>query len=304
MKLKNKLRKIIDIEKTLNKYQESFLYNYRANYLSNQAMRCKDMGISDRKYSDYEIIVSLTTHGKRIRQVYLAIESIMQGTVKPNRIVLCVSNEYQEDDLPVLLKLQQERGLEILYCKDIRSYTKLLPTMKKYPDAAIITIDDDILYNMDFVENLIREHQRHPDCICANRVHRVKLNKEFKPLPYFEWEWESKEIGESSLNFQTGVGGVLYPPNCFNKEVFNDEVFLEICKYADDVWFYAMALMSGRKIRKTSTIAPNGKDYIENPEVQDCGLFNVNLNDGNFSNDTQLKAVFDKYNLYGKLRIA
>ena len=50
-------------------------------------------------------------------------------------------------------------------------------------------------------------------------------------------------------NFLTGVGGVLYPPNCFSKEVLREDVFLNKCPYADDIWFWVMALVHNRKIR-------------------------------------------------------
>lgn len=39
-----------------------------------------------------------------------------------------------------------------------------------------------------------------------------------------------------------GYGGVLYPPGAFDEEVFNEKVFMRLCPYADDIWFFAMAL--------------------------------------------------------------
>ena len=42
-----------------------------------------------------------------------------------------------------------------------------------------------------------------------------------------------------------GYGGVLYPPGAFDEEVFNEKVFMRLCPYADDIWFFAMALKKG-----------------------------------------------------------
>lgn len=42
---------------------------------------------------------------------------------------------------------------------------------------------------------------------------------------YMAWDWETSLLDASPLNFPTGCGGVLYPPHCFNDEVFNENVF-------------------------------------------------------------------------------
>lgn len=103
------------------------------------------------------------------------------------------------------------------------------------------------------------------------------------------------------MNFLTGVGGVLYPPDSLDEEVMNEEVFLDICKYADDVWFYAMALKKGTLVNKVRTRDVGSDDYILNDAVQDMGLSMVNTR-GEMLNDSQIKAVFTRYGLYDKLK--
>ena len=100
---------------------------------------CSTMkGVSDDLLCEHEVIVSLTSFGKRIYDVHLAIESIMQGSVKPNRIILWLSEEeFKGKPLPKTLEKQKNRGLQIEYCEDLRSYKKIVPTMEKYPDARI-----------------------------------------------------------------------------------------------------------------------------------------------------------------------
>lgn len=45
-------------------------------------------GISDIKLCPQDVIISLTTYDKRLNAVYLAIESVMNGSIKPNKIIL------------------------------------------------------------------------------------------------------------------------------------------------------------------------------------------------------------------------
>ena len=71
----------------------------------------------------------------------------------------------------------------------------------------------------------------------------------------------------------------------------------DICKYADDIWFYAMALKNGTLVQKCVTHKPNGMDFVFNDDVQDVGLGHVNVL-GQHQNDIQLKKVLEKYDLY------
>lgn len=108
---------------------------------------------------DKEFIVSLTSWKKRIDIVHNAIESIMNQTVKPDKIVLNLSlDEFPSgnDELPENLTSLIENGLEIGWVKkNSRSFKKLIPTLDKYRDAIVMTIDDDIVYPNDFIEKKI-----------------------------------------------------------------------------------------------------------------------------------------------------
>jgi len=272
-------------------------YLNRAQYLNDCVLHCNETGITDEQHTENEIIVSLTTYRRRLYDVYLAVESIMQQTMKPNRIILWLGDELKDTDIPLTLCKQQKRGLEIRYCKDIGSYKKLIPALLAFPSAAIITVDDDLLYSFDLVENLVNAYKKNPFLINCFRMHRMKLRKDNTLEKYQKWILNCEFLDISSLNFPTGVGGVLYPPHCFSEEVFNEKVFLDICRHADDVWFKAMALLNNVLSQKVYTHNKNGNDFLSNTDIQDTALYRINKS----MNDVQLKAVFDKYNLYEKL---
>lgn len=273
------------------------VFQQRVDCLREKTLNSAESGISDEKYCDHEVVVSLTTFGKRIYDVYLAIESIMQGTMKPNRIVLWLSDkEFKGKPLPITLQKQQKRGLEVRFCEDVRSYTKLIPALKQFPDACIITIDDDAMYEYDIIERLVNSHIENPGTVCACRIHKVKLDENQMPLSYLEWEHETMHGDTGSpLLFPTGVGGVIYPPHCFSEEVLNKEVFLSICQYADDVWFYAMELLDNVPVAQTYTGVPCY--YMNLPSSQLDPLSKENVDETSCRNDVQIKAVFEKYHL-------
>lgn len=280
----------------VNSKTSQVIFSQNVLYLRDKTLNTTESGISSSRYFEYDIVVSLTTHGRRLNEVYLAIESIMQGSLKPNRIILWIDEN--TDRIPVTLLQQQKRGLEIKRCKDIRSYTKLIPSLKECPNDAIVTIDDDLIYDFDMLERLVYEHKKDSFSILANRVHRIVLDENNRPVSYLKWNLCSNQLGKSNLNFLTGVGGVLYPPHCFSNEVFNENIFLDICKFADDVWFFSMALLNGVSIKKVETSNENGSNFLTNVGVQDMGLLKENVNPNSCRNDIQIKSVFDKYDIY------
>lgn len=301
------IQKIKRVERIIKRHLhevERLEFAIRRNEMINYALNSKDLGVTSEPLCDVEVVVSLTTFGNRLHEVSLAIESIMQGSMKPNRIVLWLEEEMRGVPMPIAIRRQQERGLEVAYCKDFRSYKKLVPTLCKYPQAGVITIDDDCVYDYDLVEKLVNAHIRYPQEIIANRMHRIVMGKCGKPVSYMEWEWYANpDIEEAShLLFLTGGGGTFYPPNSLHPEVRNDAVFMDICKSADDVWFNAMALMAGTKKRKCYTHNSKGEDYVSNEDAQFLALSKINAAQNRCENDVQIKAVFDHYQLWDKLK--
>lgn len=274
-------------------------YELRKNQLLEHVLCDTEPGVASERYVDHDIIVSLTTYGKRIYDVSLTIESIMQQSMKPNRIVLYLQSTHN-DSLPVSLQNQQRRGLEIVKIgAGLRSYSKIIPQLQQSPNDTIVTVDDDALYEYDILERLINAYIREPNMIHCCRARKIEYGNDGHMSPYINWKLQS-EIGPCKLNLQTGVGAVLYPPHCLDEEVVNERVFMNICPTADDVWLYAMALKKGTLINKVYTRDLYGEDYLTNESVQDTGLWHINVEQN--GNDSQIEAVFTKYSLYDKLK--
>lgn len=291
---------INEITNKIDNDNNKLLFKFKAESLTEKTMNSTSSGISSEKCcGEHDLIVSLTSYGNRLYDVYLPIESIMQGSLKPNRIILWLSDSLMDTELPITLKKQQNRGLEIKYREDLRSYTKIIHSLKEYQDACIITIDDDAIYNFDLVENLVSAYLKEPQYIHSSRIHRIIIGDDGNPVSYLKWKWCDHNDEPSNLNFLTGVGGVLYPPNAFPKEVFNKSVFLDICKTADDIWLNAMAMLNNTLIKKAFTHNPSGDDYLVNDNVQDTSLYKTKVI--NNQNDISFYNVYSRYGLWRKL---
>lgn len=286
----------------LQKIHDYYIYSIERDYRQ-KAVLCKETGILREKYLDSEVIVSLTTYGKRIYDVCLAIESIMQGTLLPNKIILWLSDkEFSDDTLPLTIKNQQKRGLSVKYTRDIKSYKKIIPTLRENPNSIVVTIDDDVIYDYDMLEKLIVSYKKDPLAIHANMIHNATMDSD-GIMSYTKWEHKiDNTVDTKPTYFMIGVGGVLYPPCSLDSEVLNEDVFMEICPNCDDIWLKAMALKKGTKILKAYTHSSKGADYVELLYPKEEGLWIKNYISNDCRNDKQLNAVFQKYDLYKFLK--
>jgi hypothetical protein len=166
----------------------------------------------------------------------------------------------------------------------------LIPSLKEFPLDVIITADDDIVYRKNWLETLMSDHEKHPGDICCHRCHYIKLDKGM-PMPYAKWEWNTKRHGVSARNFNTGVGGVLYPPDCFYKDVLDSQLYTVLTPTNDDIWYWAMAVMKGTGIRVVEGCMT---DMIYANFEQE-GLAGSLYFENALKNDSQLLAVLGKY---------
>lgn len=172
------------------------------------------------------IIISLTSYPARINSVHVTIESLLNQTKKADKIILWLAPEQfpnKEKDLPQQLLDLISKGLTIDWYHDIKSYKKLIPTLKKYPEDIIVTVDDDVDYSLDLIATLFKGYLKNPKIIQANRCRKVQF-KGNKFDHYKDWFFCDK-YNASYLNFFTGIGGVLYPPQCLDYNILNEDLF-------------------------------------------------------------------------------
>jgi hypothetical protein len=195
------------------------------------------------------LIVSLTSYRERFGDLPKTIYSLLNQDLKPDKIILWLSKDHEELlNLPYDITRFIKNGLEIRFVEDISSYTKVIYTFQEFKSAVIVTADDDIYYPQNWLRKLYLSYISHPEDIHVHRAHRVKYSNG-KFMPYRKWAKQITEENARFDNFLTGVGGVLYPPNCFSNEALRKDVFLQYARRADDLWFWVMALTHNRKIR-------------------------------------------------------
>lgn len=257
-----------------------------------------------RKYKSSKkvpIVVTLTSYGTRVNKVLpVTIISILKGKYIPERIVVWLDEcKWNNSTIPNSLRHLEKYNVEIKYTKDIKSYTKLIPALIKYPNKVLVTIDDDIYYSSSLLKELYDAYIINPNCIITqhycyptfqkDNVCSYKLWKEFhKVTPTFKVS--------QNLIFPQGFGGILYPPNSLFKDVTDCSLFSSLAPYADDIWFYIMGILNSTP-----------KHYIigSKTDYYYLDLFRQiftkdrlhDLNVGESKNDYQLNKVLNYYKI-------
>ena len=254
-----------------------------------------DMLLRNNDASDF--IVSLTSYGNRVADsAPYAIYSMFKQSRLPNRIILWLDKDkYNDQNIPYLLKRLKQSGLEVRYCKDIKSYKKLIPSLEMFPDNPIITIDDDFYYNHDFVKWMVEAYWNSDKKTVFATWGCIPEKREGKYIPYSLWR--DCKYGNNYSEYSLFGGGGIYPPHVFDEEIFKEELFTKLCPTADDIWFWVQELRNGIK---TSLTKNNGFGLHEsvnriNDFTYEGTLF---LTNGiGRKNDEQLKAALEYYKI-------
>lgn len=173
-----------------------------------------------------EIIVTLTTWKPRMRNIPLVLDSIFSQTMPPDLVVLNLAyDEIIPEDINNYL---DQHKVEVNRMDNLKVYKKLIPTLRKYPDACVISIDDDWIYPAGMIEDFMLAHKKYPDSPISGN--KVILNG----LPC--------HCGCASLTKAEYFGKYL---DCIDDRVIH-------CCASDDLTYTYFMAKNGRKYERTS----------------------------------------------------
>lgn len=220
-----------------------------------------------------ELIVSLTSYPPRFATLHRTLRGLLRQSVRPDRLILWLG---EGETLPARVTGLVPRGLDIRRVRHLGAYSKLLHALAAFPDAFVVTADDDAYYPPRWLTGLIESHDPAAPAILCGRAHRLAADARGAPLPFADWEKDVRDAqarGPSADLVPTGVGGVLYPPGSLDPGAADEALFTRLCPHTDDFWFYWMARRAGWRHR---LVGP-GFDYRDWPGSQRVALHAANL---------------------------
>lgn len=244
-----------------------------------------------------QVVVSMTSFPAAIPYAVGAIRSILRGSVLPDKVVLYLTfAQFGEAGIPQELRELAEQNpiFEIRnYDRDIRSYRKLIPALADFPDAVIVTVDDDVAYHRHMLRDLLHLHAQLPDAVLAHRARRIRPGESYRCWKKYRWyHFLFRRIHRSFATLQTGVGGVLYPPHALRPDMLDAELFTAIAPTTDDIWFWAAAVANGVPVVPVP-FGYNKPCDLEKP--RELALKMTNFKGETDRNAAALQAILERY---------
>lgn len=235
--------KIAVVDKPNNIQKSEIKKNIEVNKEEKTAIKTmNNYSIKSQVKKDDTIIVSMTSWTKRINKVINVLRLMDMQTLMPDKIILNLSTDEfnnKEKDLPsdLVNYIKEHKNTELYWVKEnTKPYKKLIPTLKRYPDAVIITIDDDITYPQNFIEILYKKY--------------IDYNKQC-PITSGTYQWDN--------GIYTHYGCFsLVTSKLFGKYIWElyDNVYQknkDICQFSDVLFTYAM-LLNGKQYKFTEEL--------------------------------------------------
>lgn len=240
-----------------------------------------------------QLVVSLTSYPARFPTLHLTIKSLIDQTIRPDRIVLWIA-EGDVGQLPGTLTSLQGELFHVETCEDLRSFKKILPSLAKFPDAFILIADDDTYYPEDWLRGLVDTYDPANPSVVFTRGHRPRYSPDGRLLPYRQWDRNAVNLPDGTVPqdmLATGNGGVLYPPGSLPSETTDLETIRKFSATSDDVWLYFMRRRSGFPVKR---VPGPRREYIEWEGTQAQALWSLHRTG---KKDEHLHAMAEKFGL-------
>ncbi|QDY88908.1 hypothetical protein E7Y32_00700 [Arthrobacter sp. UKPF54-2] len=233
------------------------------------------------------VVVSMTTHGARLKSVAAALESIARGSTRPQRLLLWLQTPEQLRNAPAALRRLERRGVEIMFSPDYGPHTKYYPYVASVErhTVPLVTADDDIIYPRNWLALLADANRRHPDAVCGHWISIIGPSVD-GIADYATWA-RARDTAARTANFAVGVSGVIYPPAMLQALRGHGTGFAAACPGADDIWLKWVALRAGIPVRQ---VRPAPRHFPMIPGSQGEALMTTNV--GESRNDHWIRGLF------------
>ena len=214
------------------------------------------------------IIVSFTTWKKRHDCAAIMLDYFKKQTVKPNKIVCWLSSdEYEGENIPQSLKpFVKEKFIEVRWVKENVYCHKRYEIFKEHKNDYVFLIDDDIYYNLNYIEEMYNAAIEHKDCVICYCGNAFEFEKERLLL----------DLDENPSIKNTILSGLTcYPPGVFPMEYFKHlDIRDTIAPKCDDSYMQTLCIKNN--IGVYCLYNRNKKKFKVVKEYQDVGIWEEN----------------------------
>lgn len=193
-----------------------------------------------------DFVVSIASYPKRDGLLPAVFQGLSRQRVLPKKWVLVLSLEDYPKGLPQHLLRLERRGLHILWVENNPyAVKKLLPVMEHFPELAVVTLDDDMIYQPYLLQGLLSKAKLNRGAVIGY-VGRELIPQEGRLGGYYRGPEPTDLNTHSEEVYLIGWGGIYYPASSLDPRAADMAAVHRIVPgHGADVWFWAAAHAQG-----------------------------------------------------------
>ena len=177
------------------------------------------------------IVVSLSTIPSRVEKLNIIVDNMLRQTLQPDSIIINLPFHSIREKRPYPIFSSSCPLVKVNRCKDYGPLTKLYPTLQveKDENTLIVTVDDDVNYPLDLLEQLYKAYKRNRECAIGASGYTVG-----------KW-WNlfgrvNKPLVDTKTSVIEGYSGCLYKRGFFKDDLLDYGDAPKTMFYHDDLW--------------------------------------------------------------------
>ena len=218
------------------------------------------------------LVAGLYSHDVRLQYVHKTIESLLNQSIRPARIVLNIPKG-QASMLSEEAKQMVTQGFVEIneVAVDFRQHNKYLYTMLKYPGSATLLFADNCIYPEDTISTLWVKYLENPCNVYAGETKIIALDNDSNPMEYEHWGTHGrlyKNYDGYKDQMALATGGILIPPSTisdtFNKKALTDYID------AGNTLLQCSIIASGLSVAKAEYVVERHSDLPDEEDSAEC----------------------------------
>jgi len=220
-----------DVRRALLRYRHTTPVSVARDVMRSIHLRRNDPLPRAKTARPERVVVSMTTIPERVSKIAPALRSILDQSCPADRVLLAWPSEARNIRSPKLPRLPS--GVDVLPCEDQGPATKFLAAHLAEPHAAIVVVDDDVIYPVDFLATLLDAHRREPMTAFGWRGWRLQPGVDPRDFDHVF----ATAVGEDTpVDVLLGTWGYLIPPGALDRAVHDFRGWPAELRFVDDVW--------------------------------------------------------------------
>lgn len=191
-----------------------------------------------------DFVVSITSHPPRLSFVVKAIKQLAQQTLLPKLVQVNLPDS-MKNDFTLADIGQMPFEIEVDFLEDFGPAMKLLPTISKFPNRCIITVDDDVIYPPNRFKELYEAGRTTEARVICSMSRIVPTERLSLLASYASWPLASNGLNIVRDFIPLGAEGVLYKPRAMHPIVNNLDLMRAASQTTDDFWFWFASRLQG-----------------------------------------------------------